>query len=606
MKTRLRTLSATLAVAGLFSAASFSAHALGFGPIKVQSEYGQPLKAQVDLRLNGNEYVTDKLVTAVSISDYSKFDVPVSNALQSLKIDIRQVDEYRATAIITTDEPIRSNNFQFLLKADGANGTVFRSFNALLRSSALDGPAAKDIGSKSVAVTTNDLIAHDLMLADQAKKSKAQANFEKAAIVNSDIYLNIIELNKRPAAKSLHRVKANIKDESVLKALRTVVPKDWRAYAGDKKMNTSQHASFRGNNRIWLSVLDDVLTQTDLTATIDWSKKEITFRGINSIDVKEPVSPKAEEPHKPAEVVSSSVTAQPTTTTEAVVATEAVVTIPEVAQPAVVEAAPEQKSVAAEVQAPVEEGVYVYKGSFKPKSKDSRLKAQKQAHADAVARAQSQAQEQAKVEAHAQAQEQAKAAGLAKAKTEAAALQSKVMQTQPVKAETVKPAVVEASSVVKTAQPTPAPAPVVAPAPVQSVSVEATAAPVVEVPRVDVVSQETAPESKPAVVAESKVQEAPKFAGTVAKLEYFGKGAAPSHQVRSAGFNVELLDAVTRMIPADWGVFTQDQSLVRIDNVKWRGLGREWTDVLAEALGPVGVTAIINTTDKEVVLKSAK
>lgn len=592
MKARLPLLTATMLFAGLISTIPTTASALGFGQVKVLSEIGQPLHAEVDVNLSANEYVTERMISVVPSSQYSKFDVPVSSAINGLSVEISKKGSSKAVAVVRTKDPVKSSNLEFMLKTDGPNGSMYRSFKAQLNTSALEGSSALDGSKKSRAYTVSDMVSEESVQYSPVVASSAHGD-------GFTIYSNVVELDKRPDVKLIKRVRANGNGQPLMGALRTVVPKDWKAFSGDGKMSQKQVVSYQGANRLWISVLDDVMTQSDMSATVDWHKREVTFRGLDSVVTKahakpqeESVKPsesratdqvKAPKPVDPAPAVA--VTVKPKTTQEAapqavpvsspvtVVKAEAKV-VPVVSSDTVPAAS--GKHVHHHEDSPRREAhrqhtnadgeLFIYRGNAVVKKDGAAFDAKSRQEARNLARARAlAAQSSATPESNAYVVRESVAKGnVAQANTPVASEKAHVATTTTIASTEVgnQPATASSAYVVKEN---------VTPAVVETQK----SAPVV---------------SKAAKKEKSDV------------IEFFGKSQAVSHTVKTAGFNVNLLTAVPRIIPSDWSVFTRDQALMKVDNVTWRGNNRDWLIVLEEALSSVGAKAVVNVDDKEVII----
>lgn len=64
-------------------------------------------------------------------------------------------------------------------------------------------------------------------------------------------------------------------DVSLLTALKQIVPAGWHAKRVGQ-IDTQMSVSWRGNNRIWVSVLDQLAQENGFVATVNWNSKELT------------------------------------------------------------------------------------------------------------------------------------------------------------------------------------------------------------------------------------------------------------------------------------------------------------------------------------------
>ena len=155
MKTRFQALTATMVLAGVFGALPLSAHALGFGAIRVQSEIGQPFRAEVDLRLSAGESSDDLAVRHAGATEYERQGVNYASVLSSLSVAI-QTRAGKSIAIVTTRAPVNEPLIQFILQTESTQGRMFRSFSLPLGTTAIAGPSAAQAASSSLAITAAD------------------------------------------------------------------------------------------------------------------------------------------------------------------------------------------------------------------------------------------------------------------------------------------------------------------------------------------------------------------------------------------------------------------------------------------------------------------
>ena len=107
MKATIRALSAMMAVAGLLSIAPLSAHALGFGQVRVQSDLGQPLRAEVDLHLGDRESLDEIVIRHASVADYERQAVAYNSLLSGVRVSV-QSRNGKPMAVLTSASPVSS------------------------------------------------------------------------------------------------------------------------------------------------------------------------------------------------------------------------------------------------------------------------------------------------------------------------------------------------------------------------------------------------------------------------------------------------------------------------------------------------------------------
>lgn len=60
-------------------------------------------------------------------------------------------------------------------------------------------------------------------------------------------------------------------------ALRDIVPQGWAGYITDDRVKSLRTVDWYGLERPWTDVLEHFLIRYDLTATVDWNKREISL-----------------------------------------------------------------------------------------------------------------------------------------------------------------------------------------------------------------------------------------------------------------------------------------------------------------------------------------
>lgn len=67
------------------------------------------------------------------------------------------------------------------------------------------------------------------------------------------------------------------KDMPFATGLSQIVPKGWQGYAEDPQLKSIGTISWEGGRRPWITVLNEVLIENGLVATVNWDSKEIMF-----------------------------------------------------------------------------------------------------------------------------------------------------------------------------------------------------------------------------------------------------------------------------------------------------------------------------------------
>ena len=302
----LTTLAGFLAIAAL---APMSANALGLGDIRVSSPSGQPLKAEVDLVIDNRQEALNLVIRNGSAEDYAREGLGPRGALASLRVAVQQRGK-KYVAVLTTREPMNDAFAYIVLEGSAGNGHVMRSYPVLLRVESLGQlPAKEMVFERSLqGPITADSLPDDAQPAANASVALTVGSATEDNATRH--YENLIEIGKRPKAKKLHRVSGAGKLEPVGQALFRIVPKGWKGFAGEVDVRSIPPINWAARNDYWISVLDGVMSQTSLTATVNWPAKEVTFRGLE-LPTKKHVTVAS-----PAEPVAATVRSEPSPVTK--------------------------------------------------------------------------------------------------------------------------------------------------------------------------------------------------------------------------------------------------------------------------------------------------
>jgi Toxin co-regulated pilus biosynthesis protein Q len=94
-------------------------------------------------------------------------------------------------------------------------------------------------------------------------------------------------------ATAVDNIKGFAKDLPLTVVLGQIVPKGWRGYAKDGSIAELKTVSWSGTNRPWITVLNDVLLENGLLATLDWNRSEIMIERDPLAQVSGPQAAKA-------------------------------------------------------------------------------------------------------------------------------------------------------------------------------------------------------------------------------------------------------------------------------------------------------------------------
>ena len=73
------------------------------------------------------------------------------------------------------------------------------------------------------------------------------------------------------------RISAKMTNQPVARVLATIVPRGWTGYVDDHRIKALKSLSFAGSNRPWPIVLEELLQEHFLVATLNWDKREVTI-----------------------------------------------------------------------------------------------------------------------------------------------------------------------------------------------------------------------------------------------------------------------------------------------------------------------------------------
>jgi hypothetical protein len=73
------------------------------------------------------------------------------------------------------------------------------------------------------------------------------------------------------------------RDVTLKMAVTQIVPEGWRGKTSGN-VDPSRTVSWKGEGRTWVAVLEDIASQADVVAQVNWNAQEITFYALNEYD----------------------------------------------------------------------------------------------------------------------------------------------------------------------------------------------------------------------------------------------------------------------------------------------------------------------------------
>ena len=127
------------AFAGILAAAAvapLSAQALGFGQMRVTSNSGQPLRAEVDISVADRREAIDVVVRNASADDYEKQGLGARGPIAGLTVTLERRGK-NVVAVLKTREAVNETHVYVLLEGTTGNGRFLRTYPVLLDVEAL-------------------------------------------------------------------------------------------------------------------------------------------------------------------------------------------------------------------------------------------------------------------------------------------------------------------------------------------------------------------------------------------------------------------------------------------------------------------------------------
>jgi Tfp pilus assembly protein FimV len=534
---KVRHLTASISAAfGIAALSAFpgSAQALGLGQFSLKSGLGQPLHAEVEVFVSDKREAESVTVRPAQPSEYSRQGIAYPSALSTLTVTLSKRGD-QIFAVLKTDAAVDEPNFQVMLDGEAGMGRIRRTYAALLRPgmgvttpipAGIERPQTTPAKSAPVATAQ-----------PASQPAKVPASAGTPAAQNTLMYSNIDQIGAPET--SAPRIKASGRNQPVVQALFAVVPKGWKGYAEDAGVKQTGTTSWSGDGRTWPEVMDEILYTSQLFATLDWAKKEISFRSMQA-------------PAKPGSLTLPAVS---TANLKAAASND----------PARLSAEYE-----ARLQAQREELTRAEQARTKAEEDRARAEADfRRAQEDAAAaREQARAAiEQAEL-ARAQAEEARQQ--IAQTRDQVAIERTEADSARRQAVENAKRSFAEAESARREAELA------------RSAHAEAMAAAQQQAERAKMLEEEN---RRVARLEQTKLPSPPQVSTPS------GSGQP---LVTSAGFNVNVLHAIQQIVPNGWMVYSNDVGVGKVPPVTWRGRNREWTVVLDEVLSANG---LVGTTD---------
>ncbi len=110
----------------------FSAHALGLAGIEVQSQRGEPLRAEIQVAQTTADEWAQLTVTIASAERFSQMGLTYQAAISSIRIDLLERADGRKSILLTSTEPLLENFVDLLIQAQSPKGQWLKAFALML------------------------------------------------------------------------------------------------------------------------------------------------------------------------------------------------------------------------------------------------------------------------------------------------------------------------------------------------------------------------------------------------------------------------------------------------------------------------------------------
>lgn len=264
----------------LLSMGSLSSWALGLGEVQVQSELGQPIVADVELLSDPSEMSSLRMGLA-PVSQYHIQGLDFNAALLGAKVVVKKNASGKTIAQITGNVPVTDPSIQLIVDGETGNGKVRRAYTIFIDPSRR--VSTKLPGESSFLESSRPIVlpALEQVAAVKIDKPLVMPPMPGKPVSQAPILTNVVQHGQAPSKIDI--VKGSGHKQKIGQALFSIVPKGWKGYATDASVKFSESVDWNGQ-RDWLTVLDGVVSSVNLTATVDWDKKEVTFASINAAE----------------------------------------------------------------------------------------------------------------------------------------------------------------------------------------------------------------------------------------------------------------------------------------------------------------------------------
>lgn len=286
-----------------------TSQALGLGQANVMSSIGQPLIAEVELLADPSEVSTLRMVMAQP-TEYQVQGIEFNPVLTNARVVVKKNEAGKTVALITTTAALSEPYIQVILDGETINGKVRRAYSLFIDPSRR---ALTKLPGEASYTEVNRPVTLPTLASSTGTTTGPSINIQAGKPLNLSgaviTLTNIDQMGQPPA--QIEPVKGYGRKQSMRHVLFTIVPKGWKGYANDVGTRFSDVIDWTGGQN-WLVVLDGVLASANMTAVVDWSKKEITFSRLGADTPGQ--APNADAPAPAAKSANNNVDRSPTDT----------------------------------------------------------------------------------------------------------------------------------------------------------------------------------------------------------------------------------------------------------------------------------------------------
>ena len=233
--------------------------ALGLGSFQLKSGLGELLQGEIEVSTADAKEADSVVVRPLASSEYAREGLEFAASLATLQVRIERRGS-TVVAVLTTAMPVREPSFAFVLDGEAGLGRVRRTYR--------------------VSFGSPDFLKFGARADVERAASAASAPATKLADAPPILYTHLTQVGRAPAKVSPFSGQAV--EQSVARALFSVVPRGWRGLAADTGVRNAGTVTWAAVEQPWPQALDSILAQTGLFATVDWDRKEVTFRGLDA------------------------------------------------------------------------------------------------------------------------------------------------------------------------------------------------------------------------------------------------------------------------------------------------------------------------------------